>query len=180
MQTKTLLLQKPPGTDRAAFSFCAIQRVHILPWIKKRPIRPGRFSVCATLGGRSPRQPPSRGPESWGGPPDLSGDPAGPVARLAATEGVSVSLPPEGGAAACRGGRSFSLCCFSCVILFLPDSFSRPAGASSLGEGAFRDGGSGPREGALLRSEGAEVACRLARRIAFLFCLRIDFCVRGI
>ncbi|MBQ4298261.1 MAG: hypothetical protein II771_08190, partial [Clostridia bacterium] len=24
---------------------------------------------------------------------------------------------------------------------------------------------------------GAEAACRLARRVAFLFCLRIDFCV---
>ena len=58
--------------------------------------------------------PPSRGPESPKGPPDLSGDPDGPVARLAATEGVSSS------------------CLFSRVFLSFLDSFSRPAGASSL------------------------------------------------
>ena len=40
-------------------------------------------------------------------------------------------------------------------------------GDSSLGEGAIRDGGSGPREGAFSRFAGAEAACRLARRIAF-------------
>ena len=47
---------------------------------------------------------------------------------------------PEGGVAACRDGRSFSLCCFSCVILFSPDSFSRPAGASSLKREPFGTG----------------------------------------
>ena len=48
-RTQKLLPQKPPGTARAAFSFCAMQRVHILPRIEKRPIRPGRFSGCAAF-----------------------------------------------------------------------------------------------------------------------------------
>ena len=36
----------------AAFSFRSGERVHILPRLKKRPIRPGRFLVLAFDGGR--------------------------------------------------------------------------------------------------------------------------------
>ena len=52
-------------------------------------------------------------------------------------------------------------------------------GGSGHGEGAFRDGGSGPREGAFSRIAGAEVACHLARRIAFCFVRAPVFACRG-
>ncbi len=64
-----------------------------------------------------------------------------------AVEGIHVASLLREVAKRSFDGRSFSLCCFSCVILFFPDSFSRLRRQLPQ-EGAFRDGGSGPREGA--------------------------------
>ena len=54
-----------------------------------------------------------------------------------------------------------------------------PNGRDDLWEGAFRDGGSGHGEGAFSRFAGAEVACHLARRIAFCFVRAPVFACRG-
>ena len=95
--------------------FLLLDRACLYPPLpQKTPDKVRAFFGLSARCGRSPRQPPSRGPESPKGPPDLSGDPAGPVSRLAATEGV------------------FPLCRFSHVSSFLRPLLHLPAARFQL------------------------------------------------